>query len=233
MSSTKQKGCSQTRPMKKCLLLAVLALSLTLASCSQFIRSPTVIILAPDVSGDVANASLDKARDILQARLDSMLEKKAKVTVQESDLRVELASTADVSSTIQLAKEPGAIIFFDSLDSFAYGAPVPEGVKAIFTERDIAQAQDKIKDDVFDVIITFTPKGRKKFAEYTVNNISHCLVIARDGLVILSPRIQEPIYDGKASIYGDLGDASIRSLSAILNSGRLPFSLRVVEITRQ
>ncbi len=152
--------------------------------------------------------------------------------MQESNLRVELASTADVSSTIQLAKEPGAITFFDSLDSFASGAPVPEGAKIVFTEQDIAQAQDKLKDGDFYALITFTPKGRQRFTEYTTYNIGHCLVIARDGRVISSPRIQGSIHDGKAIIY-NRGDASIKSLSAILNSGRLPFSLRVVEITRQ
>lgn len=232
MSPTKRKGRFPARPMKKWLLLAVL-FSLTLASCGRLFSPPAVIILAPDVSGDVADASLDQARSMLQARLDDMLKSKARVTVQGSNLRVELSSTTDISPTVQLAKEPGSLIFFDSLESFDHGAPVPEGVEVILTEQDIAQAQNKPGDDIFTVIITFTPQGRQKFAEYTTASIGRCLVIARDGQVILSPRIQEPIRDGQASIYGDLDDASIRSLSAVLNSGRLPFSLKVVEITRR
>jgi len=194
--------------------------------------NPATVILAPDVAGEADSTSLEKAREVLQSRLDGMLERKAQVSVDAGNLRVELASAADVSSTVQLAGQVGVLVFFDSADSVEVGTLVPEGAKVIITDVDISQAQAGLdpRTGEWIVALRLTSEGAQKLADYTQANTGRFLVITYDGSVISSPSIRTPILDGQAVITGDMDRVSAKSLAAQLNSGRLPFRLVVTQV---
>jgi len=193
--------------------------------------APAVVILAPDVSGTVDPIALATARDVLQRRLDSVVEGKAQVIIEGSNLRVELSSADDVSSTARFADQVGALAFFDSADLVGIGTSMPSDAKAIVTDADISRAQATFTTEGEWVVwISLTPEGVRRMAEHTKENIGRFLVIAHDGFVILSPRLQAPIVDGQAFIGGDLDQTAAQSLAVQLNSGRLPFRLVVTQV---
>lgn len=72
------------------------------------------------------------------------------------------------------------------------------------------------------VAISFNEEGADLFAEITGNNVGESLAIFLDGEVISSPRINERITGGQATISGGFTPEEARSLAENLNFGALP-----------
>ena len=106
---------------------------------------------------------------------------------------------------------------------------MPSDVQVVLTDADIAQAEVVLSNSRWQVAVTLTPDGRTKIATYTQQNVGHYLVIARDGLVLSSPCVNQPILDGRAVITGQFDANSAHTLAVQLRGGRLPFPLIVVE----
>ncbi len=77
--------------------------------------------------------------------------------------------------------------------------------------------------------LRFTPKGSRKFAKVTEENVGEILAIVLDGRVKSAPRIDEPILNGEARIRGDFTPDDARLIVTVLNSGALPIPLVVEE----
>lgn len=80
-------------------------------------------------------------------------------------------------------------------------------------------------------VISFELKSEdsKTFADFTSQNVNKFLTIVLDGKVISSPRINEPITDGKGVISGNFTIDSANALAIQLKYGALPVPLKVVE----
>ena len=77
------------------------------------------------------------------------------------------------------------------------------------------------------VNLSLTNDGRVKFGQVTEKNKGKLLAIILDGKVMSAPRINEPIWGGKAIITGNFTPDETRALISVLNSGALPVPLSV------
>ena len=79
------------------------------------------------------------------------------------------------------------------------------------------------------VELEFNAKGKEKFANFTKAHTDEILMIFLDGRILMAPKINDPITDGKAMIqpFATLKDA--KQLSDYLNGGALPVTLNIVQ----
>jgi preprotein translocase subunit SecD len=98
------------------------------------------------------------------------------------------------------------------------------------TGADLENAQVSTdKTGAYQVAITFTSDGAKKFADYTNNHVGDVLAIVLDKQVISVPTINSKIEDGKAVITGNFNYDSANQLAVQLRYGALPVPLKIVE----
>jgi preprotein translocase subunit SecD len=77
----------------------------------------------------------------------------------------------------------------------------------------------------WQVNFTLTEKGTKILADFTTQHIGTTVGIALDKQIISSPRIQEPIPDGRGQILGGFTQESAQDLAAIITTQPLPVRL--------
>ena len=80
-----------------------------------------------------------------------------------------------------------------------------------------------------EVTLQFTSQGKDKFAQITEEVSGQILAIFLDNVPLSFPRVQEPIRNGQAVIKGDFDLDQAKKLSAQLNAGVLPVSIKLVE----
>jgi len=95
----------------------------------------------------------------------------------------------------------------------------------------IISAEVTIGSDKHDVRISLTmdPEGARTWAELTRKNISRCVAIVYNGYVRSYPRVQSEITGGLTEITGDFTTEEANDLVNSLNSGQLPFEIKITE----
>jgi len=102
--------------------------------------------------------------------------------------------------------------------------------KIVLTGDDFARADVKFSQMGNPMIsFEFKPEARQVFARYTSQHVSTYLAIALDDTIISCPVIREPILGGKGVIEGNFSKQETEDLVIMLNSGRLPVPLQIVE----
>jgi preprotein translocase subunit SecD len=189
------------------------------------------IRVGTDPSVTVSPSDLDQARSILQNRLDKApLKGRASVVVDGESIRVDLTAASDLEAAVALVSQTGAVDFLSADEVLYTGATVPPGLPVILTEADFQSASVQTNTaGQPDVAFTLTAEGTKKLADFTSANIGKFLVIARDRIVVSSPRIASAIQDGEGIISGNFSEEEAAELAAILTAGRLPFPPVVLE----
>ena len=84
------------------------------------------------------------------------------------------------------------------------------------------------KNDV-KISLKMDPEGTRAWAELTRKNISRCIAIVYNGYVISYPRVQSEITGGLTEITGDFTIGEANDLVNSLNSGQLPFEIKIAE----
>lgn len=79
------------------------------------------------------------------------------------------------------------------------------------------------------VMFQFDTFGGKVFGDVTKENVGKNFASVLDGKIISAPVIREPILGGSGQITGDFSAAEAKDLSALLRSGALPASLKILE----
>jgi preprotein translocase subunit SecD len=98
------------------------------------------------------------------------------------------------------------------------------------TGADLENAQVSTdKAGAYEVAITFTSDGAKKFADYTNNHVGDVLAIVLDKKVLNVPTINSKIDQGNAVITGSFDYESANQLAVQLRYGALPVPLKIVE----
>lgn len=77
--------------------------------------------------------------------------------------------------------------------------------------------------------LSMSPEGTTRWAGITRQNIGRCIAVALNGSVRSYPVVQNEISGGKTEITGDFSFDEVKELSSILNSGQLPFELKVAD----
>lgn len=216
-------------------VLLIVPLWLSIFACGALpahSKPAIVITLAPDdVPANITPDSLNTACLVLQNRLNEALEKPAKVLVNGDNLQVELSGADDLTTTIQLATQIGAVAFYDWSSPVSPGTNAPDGAKIILTDKDVAHAEASSFSEAigWQVVVSLTPSGARKLQKYTEANVEHYVVITHDGMVIACSIVRQPIRGGQAAITDHFDKVYAKSLAVQLNSGQLPFRLKVVD----
>jgi len=94
----------------------------------------------------------------------------------------------------------------------------------VLSNKDIAGAKAKTTamygEETYLIEVLFTGEGTKKFAQITKDNIGKELAIVIDGKIIMAPKIQTPILDGKCQIHGRFTEAEAEETARKINAGR-------------
>lgn len=92
--------------------------------------------------------------------------------------------------------------------------------QVLLDETDVASAQlqQNTATGYHSIEITFTEKGKQRFAEVTRQNIGRQLAIVVDGRLLSTPRIMAEIREGKALITGRFSEQESYELAKRINA---------------
>ncbi|MGM9552578.1 MAG: protein translocase subunit SecD [Clostridia bacterium] len=195
----------------------------------------SVIVFEPDVENlsTVTAEQLDSAENIIRVRLDSLGQTEATVTRQgEYGIRVEIPNIDDPNEAVAYIGQTAALQFLD-ID----GNVVMEGNETyVDSATSIFGQTTEYGNSQHYVELSLTKEGRAAFKTATENAIArtseggNVIVIALDGVPYSWPRVNEVIDSDKCIITGDFDKETAKELADVINSGRLPFSLKDTEL---
>lgn len=108
------------------------------------------------------------------------------------------------------------------------GANVEVEDEALMTGEAVSDARVSFDQGV-SVSLTLTSEGARTFRKITAENVGRNLAIVLDNVLYSSPRINEAIGGGHASISGGFSVEEAKQLAVVLRAGALPAPLKVVE----
>ena len=95
----------------------------------------------------------------------------------------------------------------------------------VMSNKDVANAKANVTamygEETYLIEVNLTGEGTKKFAQITKDNIGKDLAIVIDGKVIMAPKIQTPILDGRCQIHGRFTRAEAEDMALKINAGLL------------
>ena len=96
----------------------------------------------------------------------------------------------------------------------------------------VSDASSKVGEDgVAQVLISMNKEGENIWSRMTQYNVGLSIAIMIDGHVYTYPTVMAEIPDGKSSITGNFTEEEAVDLAAILKSGMMPLSVRVVSMS--
>ena len=103
-------------------------------------------------------------------------------------------------------------------------------MQVVLEGTDVATASPVIyKDETgankYEVSLTFTEEGTKKFADVTAANVGKHIAIVYDGMIYSNPVVQAAITGGKASISGMSSYEEADKLASTIRIGSLSLEL--------
>lgn len=103
--------------------------------------------------------------------------------------------------------------------------------RAPISGSEISSAKATVKSKGADVRVSFimNSEGAGILARMTHDNIDRSIAFVLNGYVIYSPRVVNEITDGKAEISSNFTAEEAIDLAGILNSGELPYEVRITQ----
>jgi len=109
------------------------------------------------------------------------------------------------------------------------GAPVVVEDEVLMNGDAVSDARVQMLSGQVEVSLGLNSEGGKLFRQITGANVGRNLSIILDGVVHSSPRINEAIGGGRASITGGFTFEEARELAVVLRAGALPAPLKSLE----
>lgn len=222
-----------------CLAVAVLMILAALSACGEPDDNSTeateainlvTVVLAPDVDGrndvDVTDEMLDAAETIIGTRLES---KGVVGCEMDTDYDTDRITVRFPQKRDDEDYDPAVIM--DEITETGYlSIRNPDG-EVMMDGSDVkkATANLDLETNGYMVLIEFTYEGMEKFAEITKEYIGQQISVYMDDELLSAPTVQAQITDGCAQIIDDFTADEATRLADQINSGTLPFSLKVVE----
>ena len=175
-----------------------------------------------DLNGTPTADQLEKAKTIIETRMDAQNITDREVTVDDAHGSVIVRfpwKSDDTSFDPQAAiKELGetALLTFKDPD----GNVVLEGADVKKSYASTSQS-----DGSFVVNLELTDDGAKKFSDATGRLVGKAISIYMDNTEISSPTVQTQITDGSAIITGQKSMKEAKALAEKINAGSLPFAM--------
>lgn len=193
--------------------------------------------------------ALDSAKAVIERRINffGVSEPVIQTSKANQEYRIitEIPGITDVNQAVNLIGTTAKLTFWEQGDAspsaqVATSSALPLGMAELLgpgarrtnlsgTDLQSAVVSFDPNSGKPQVELTFTSEGAKKFGEITKRNVGKLLAFTLDNQLIDAPRVNEPIYGGKASITGDYTTEQAKSLQIQLNAGALPVSLSVLE----
>ena len=210
--------------MLMAILLPILSLYYKHLNLGLDLRGGTYVVLqADEKSGKLQPDTMDKVRDIVERRVNSL--GIAEPNIQRSGdnrLIVELAGVKDSQTAIDLIGTTAKLEFKLMQEDGSLGETLLTGdsiKNATLTQGQLGQPE---------VSFELNSDGANKFAQITKDNIGKQLAIVLDGKVQSAPRIQSEIPGGKGVITTGSQQES-QNLVNLLKSGALPVDIKILE----
>jgi preprotein translocase subunit SecD len=103
--------------------------------------------------------------------------------------------------------------------------------RADLENEDILSAHPEYNSEgQVDINLQFNERGIRIWREMTQKNVDRSIAILIDNVVIIAPRINEPIVDGNSSIYSDYTFEEAKKLCIALLSKKIPAKLTVSDV---
>ncbi len=191
----------------------------------------SIIVFEADTNDQVTEDDLNAVEAVLRNRLDSQGYYEATVSRQNNKrVRVEIPSVLDTEEAVSVLGATAKLTFTDK-----DGNVVLEGGSDVKSATAAYEAVDSTGKKGNVVKLVLTDSGREKFAEATAKVSTYAdgenyISIKLDEDVISSPRVSETINSNDCVITGDFDSESAKALAGQIQSGQLPFSLKVAEL---
>jgi len=158
---------------------------------------------------------LESTMNIMQDRISEKASEATVTRLGSNGIRVEIPDVTDPAAVLELIGTPAKLEFLD-----------PDG--NVFMDGSYLQTASRSVDEDGKPCIVFllNKEGEKLFGDMTAANIGKVISIRLDGMTLMEPTINEPIYGGQVQITGDFEAEQCENYALQLQSGALPLDLR-------
>ena len=183
------------------------------------------VVLEPESTSEGTDAELlEKAKDIIRARLDDKGYTEAIINTQDGNkIRVEIPQVDDAGEVLQIIGQTGELTFKDSQGNVWLNGQ--DHIKG-------AYAANNTQDGGYMVVLEFTERGAARFADATntIKDMSdNTLSICLGDTVVSNPQVNEQIVSTTAQITGNFTYEEALSIASVIDSGKLPIKYTVTE----
>ena len=175
---------------------------------------------------NITNAQIDTAKEVIEKRLIgvNITDYELYQDYDEHQIIVRFPWKADDESfdAVAAIKEIGETPVLEFCRGSSHDDVILQG-------KNIKEASAGVNNDGSPIVaFELDKEGSEAFAKATTELVGSTISIWLDGTMVSNPTVQEAITGGKGSISG-LTESVAKTLSNQLNSGALPFTLKVVE----
>ncbi len=134
-------------------------------------------------------------------------------------INIDIPGVSDANKVLEELGKPGSLQFMD------------ESFQTVLEGTDVASARAMSYKDQqtgavsYEVALTFTDEGAKKFADVTAANVGKRIAIVYDNMLYSNPVVQQAITGGQASITGLSSFEEADQLAATIRIGSLSLEL--------
>ena len=134
-------------------------------------------------------------------------------------INVDIPGVTDANKILEELGKPGSLQFYD------------ENWNVVLEGTDVASAKAVVYKDQqtgnnnYEVALTFTDEGAKKFADVTAANVGKKIAIVYDNVMYSNPTVQQAITGGQASISGMTSYEEAENLASTIRIGSLSLEL--------
>lgn len=134
-------------------------------------------------------------------------------------INIDIPGVSDANKILEELGKPGSLLFLDeSYNTVLEGTDVATAKPMIYSDKQTGQKQ-------YEVALTFTEEGAKKFADVTAANIGKRIAIVYDNTMYSNPTVQTAITGGQASITGMASYEEAEQLASTIRIGSLSLEL--------
>lgn len=201
------------------------------------LQGGTEVILQADMSDikpENRQDALQSAREVIARRVDLYgISEPSIQTIQSEDIHrisVALPGLEDPKEALDLIGQT-AQLDFREMPEGTDSASITQFEKTSLTGKDLKKATVQFNQQTGQptVALQFNQEGAEKFAKITKRNIGKPLAIFLDSFPISTPRVEQQITGGQASISGNFTTEQAKNLTVSLNAGALPVSIEIVK----
>ncbi len=140
-------------------------------------------------------------------------------------INIDIPGVSDANAILEELGKPGSLLFLDeNLEVVLEGTDVASAKAMSYRDRQTGATS-------YEVALTFTDEGAKKFAEVTAANVGKRIAIVYDGVIYSNPTVQTAITGGQASITGLTSYEECEQLASTIRIGSLSLELEELRST--